>query len=981
MPQVAPFVAGFFGVGSTVVGAGAVAAGAYTAGAVFASTALGGALGNLLVSVAFSALANALQPKPTVPQVGINQSITFGGVTPESFIIGRYATTGQMVAPHYVHGSNGKTPNAYLTMITELGGIPGQTLEGLIIDGQEVEITASVHPEYGNALGGRYSGKAWVKFYDGTQTGADQYLIAKYGAYPYRPWSSKMIGTGVCYAIVTCLFDRNIFTGFPRITYVCGGIPLYDPRKDSSVGGSGSHRWSDRSTWEQTDNPAVMAYNIARGITLPDGSVWGGEYTAAGLPFDNWVAAMNACDATVTNADASTEPAYRAGYEVSVDQKPSDVIRSLMDGCAGQVAPMGDTLKIRVGGPGLPAYFLTDDDIIVSESQDLQPFPGLSATHNAVTAKYPEPASLWQAHDAPPRYNAAWEAEDQDRRLVADLEFPAVPYGNQVQRLMAAYIQDARRFRQHTITLPPDAAEIEPLDVISWTSEANGYSSKSFDVTQAVDAQQTVLQRLMIREVDPTDYSWDAATMQLPNPVPVLGAANDVLQIAPGVSVSDEVRTVAQQPVGVLIVEVSWADTTDTAEVQYRRNGETQWISMGVSAAGRFEVVGIERGGYDVRVRATNLSVQSEWVTVYNWSAELSGLQPDDVADFSIAIVSGTAHLSWSPVATAGLSHYVIRWSPKTIDATYANSVTLIPKVARPGTSATVPAQTGTYFIRAVDKFGNQSINSSSITTTVAGIEGLNAIGSISEAPTFDGATVLFDEVPGNFDAASGNFDDAGGVQWETMISGSGLVITDHSAPTTAIYESREVFDLGDVYTSRLSIDLDVIRLDEGSGTFDDAPGLFSDRDGLFDGDTDRNDIEVVVEVSTSDDLVSWSGWRSVTVGDFTARAFKLRAKLITLSPNVTPLVTALSLIIDMPDRVISGSDIDSGTLTKTVSFSPALLGLSGLGISAQGLQTGDYYQITNKSPAGFDITFRDAAGSIIARTFDYVARGYGRAV
>lgn len=980
MPQVVPFVAGFFGAGSTLVGAGALAAGAYTAGAAFASTAIGGVLGNLLVSVAFSALSSALQPKPTIPQVGINQSITLGGVTPESFILGRFATTGHMAAPPNVHGNKGKTPNAYLTLITDLGGVPGQTLESLIIDGEAVDISAAVHPDYGNELTGKYAGKAWVKFYDGTQTTADPYLVAKYGDDPDRPWTSKMVGTGICYAIVTCQFDRNVFSGIPRVTYVCGGVPLYDPRKDSSIGGSGSHRWGDRSTWEQTDNNAVMAYNIARGIMLPDGSVWGGEYSATGLPFDNWVAAMNACDATVTNADDSTEPAYRAGYEVSVDQKPSDVIKELMDSCAGQVAPMGDMLKVRVGGPGLPSYFFTDDDIIVSESQELQPFPGLSATHNAVTAKYPEPSSLWQAHDAPPRYNAAWEAEDQNRRLVADLEFPAVPYGNQVQRLMAAYIQDARRFRQHTITLPADAAEIEPLDVVSWTSEANGYSAKTFDVSQAVDSQQTVLQRLMIREVDPTDYSWDASTMQLPNPIPVFGGADDTLQIAPGVSVSDEVRTVAQQPVGVLIVEVSWTDTTDTAEVQYRKNGSTQWISMGVSEAGRFEVIGIDRGAYDIRVRATNLAAQSEWVTVYNWSATLSGLLPDDVEDFAIAIVAGAAHLSWSPVSTEGLSHYVIRWSPKTTGATYANSVTLIPKVARPGTSATVAAQTGTYFIRAVDKFGHQSVNPSAITTTVAAIEGLNAVGVIEEAPDFSGADVLFTDVPGNFSDAPGLFANAGGVQKQTVVSGSGLVIADHSAPTTAIYESREVFDLGDVYTSRLSIDMDVIRLDESAGNFADAAGMFSQRSGLFSGDIDQSDVEVVIEVSTSDDLSTWSAWRPVTVGDFTARAFKMRAKLITQSAGVTPYVTALSLIIDMPDRVVAGADIASGTATKTVTFSPALLGLSGLGISAQGLQSGDYYQITNKSPAGFDITFRDSAGTIISRTFDFVARGYGRA-
>nr|MDA3888698.1 phage tail protein [Allgaiera sp.] len=389
MPFVATAVTGF------VVAAGASAA---VAGAV------GSIAANLLTSVALSALSHALQPRQTTPIAGIQQNVTLGGVTPESFILGKYATAGHQVSPPYVHGTAGGTPNAYLTLIVELGGIPGQTLDGIIIGGEEISITSTVHPDYGNQLGGKYAGYAWVKHYDGSQTAADPYLVAKYSADPDRPWASTAIGTGICYVIVTLLFNTSLFSSIPSLQFIVGGVPLYDPRQDSTAGGSGSQLWSDATTWAQTDNAAVMAYNIARGVTLPDGNIWGGQYGAAGLPFDNWVAAMNACDALVTNADSTTEPTYRAGYQVTVDQKPSDVIAELMKACAGQVAPMGDTLKVRVGGPGLPVYFFTDDDLIVSDSQQLQPFPGLSATHNAVTATYPEPTALWATHDAPPRY-------------------------------------------------------------------------------------------------------------------------------------------------------------------------------------------------------------------------------------------------------------------------------------------------------------------------------------------------------------------------------------------------------------------------------------------------------------------------------------------------------------------------------------------------------------------------------------------------
>jgi hypothetical protein len=47
------------------------------------------------------------------------------------------------------------------------------------------------------------------------------------------------------------------------------------------------------------------------------------------------------------------------------------------------------------------------------------------------------------------------------------------------------------------------------------------------------------------------------------------------------------------------------------------------------------------------------------------------------------------------------------------------------------------------------------------------------------------------------------------------------------------------------------------------------------------------------------------------------------------------------------------------------------------IGVSAQGLATGDFYEITSKSTNGFDITFKNSGGTAISKTFDYIAKGY----
>ena len=104
----------------------------------------------------------------------------------------------------------------------------------------------------------------------------------------------------------------------------------------------------------------------------------------------------------------------------------------------------------------------------------------------------------------------------------------------------------------------------------------------------------------------------------------------------------------------------------------------------------------------------------------------------------------------------------------------------------------------------------------------------------------------------------------------------------------------------------------------------------------------------------------------------------RFRAKLTSTDGQASPGVSALSVTVDMPDRVISDADVASGAGAKAVTFSPAFKSLQGLGISAQNLASGDYYAITSKSATGFTITFYNSSNTAVDRTFDYVAKGFG---
>lgn len=462
------------------------------------------------LQVGTSLLKRAMEKKQ--PQPGISGQMQVGGDNSYSFIVGTYATAGSL---DYVGtwGRAGKTPNAYLTQVLTVSDHRQTQLNSRIfINNDQCTIDFGVTPVAQGypVTEFRRNGRdyLWVKVLDGSQLVADPFLMSAFNGDPDRPWMSDMIGTGATVVLLTALVKRELFTGFPVGRYQPGPLPLYDPRKDSTVGGSGTQRWGQPASYAPTSNPMVITYNAFRGIYYGTEKVFGLGVSAARLPLAPWFTAMNECDLPITLQGGGTEPQFTAGFEIKVaEHEPADVIEEMLKSCNGQIAEIGGVYKPRVGPPTMPVMFVTDEDFIVTDPQEMDPFKGLEATFNGATASYPDPAAAWEMKDAPQRLFPAYEAEDDGRRLLANFQFSAVSSPTQVQRLMQSMVRDGRNMRSHRGTLPPIAFGLEPLDVISWTSSRNGYVNKLFDV-QSKDEMANVNQSLAFVETDPADYNW-----------------------------------------------------------------------------------------------------------------------------------------------------------------------------------------------------------------------------------------------------------------------------------------------------------------------------------------------------------------------------------------------------------------------------------------------------------------------------------------
>ena len=711
-------------VGAAIAAVGTAIAGTVAAVSAFAASSfIGSFIVNTALSVGLSLLARALAPKPTAQSVksrGIQTAVTTtGGTEPQAFILGRTATAGHHVCPPMSHDDGG-TPNGFLTYVIELSDLPGIGLIRVILNDGYSDLGTTAHPDYGFPLLNQRVGgtdHAWIKFYDGRQTAADPMLVAKYATYPDRPWSSSFVGHGTAYAILTFRYNREVYNNLPKVRVELDGIPLYDPRLDSSVGGTGSQRWSNPATWARSTNPAVMIYNILRGIRLPTGDVWGGDVPAEDLPLDNWFAAMNACDTPI-----GSRPSFVAGLEVKLEMEPAEVIDELAKTCLGQISEMGGVFRMRVGAPAAPVQFITDEDIVISAPQELEPFPGLAASANAISSEYPEPASLWTSRAAPQITNPQWEAEDAGRRLATSINFPACSHQSQVAHLMTAYIKDARRFRVHRMVLPPKAFMLEPLDTIAWTSQRNGYQAKIFEVVEIIDQPGTINQDLVLRERDPSDYGWEADN-DLPAVVPVSGLPYRPPQIIEGWSVSASTLKDALGLDRRPAITLSWVGSAavDALFVRYeiRLKATAQVVASGLAdrAAGSVLVSDglLPEADYQVRGRYV-LNRPTEWSSWLSVTTPGIYLQGDDLR-------GGIKGL----MTDAGLS------SVEILDA-LPSTANFVGRTVYLASDATLYNWSGTEWVSATASLAASDITGQLTSAQIASIEAAKIAGQLTDA-------------------------------------------------------------------------------------------------------------------------------------------------------------------------------------------------------------------------------------------------------
>jgi hypothetical protein len=796
-------------------------------------------------------------------------------------------------------------------------------------------------------------------------------------------WTTNHKLSGLAYLAIRLKWNQDAFSGIPEIRVTLKGKKIYDPRLDSTKGGSGSHRQDTASTWAYSKNSSLVLLDYLRNARYGKGL----PNSAFETNYDSFKTSANTCETQVTPYTSGTNiNLFETHAVLDSEKKVIDNVRELLVPMRAIFNYTQGKYKVIIEGTGSSQLLLNKDNVV---SEVKLQGENKSEKYNRVVGTFTNPSKDYQSDTVsyPPFDDSGLAVEDRHATMLSadndtllersfDMIHVTSPY--QAEEICENILKRSRNCLKAEVTITSEGLNLAIGDIVTATYSTAGFENKPFRVMSlSINADSTV--NLGLEEHQDNFYTWESKSQVptindtvLPNPFSVSAPASvtlddQLIEYSDGVVITALDVTIGASPDSFV----------DYYQVEYKLSTATDYIIHGQGKGLTQRILNVVDGSlYNVRVRAFNtLGVGSTYTSASR--TIIGGIaSPADVEDFSCNIIGSDAHLSWTQIPDLDLAYYAIRFSTLTSGASWSNSVSLVEKVARPATSITVPARVGSYLIKAVDKSGNLSSNETIIATNINTIGNFNAVATQTESPTFSGtkfqtlvsdgtlrldSSELFDSATGNFDSGTSFFDSG---------------ITSFDLYSTGNYVFASPIDIGAVYTSRVTASITQTS-DNADDLFDARTGNFDDASSSFDGDTPAN-CNAHIEIALSNDNINYTSFRNFVVGDYTARYYKFRVVLTSFDLASTPVISALSVSIDMPDRIFSGNDITSGTGTYNVVFTnPFYSNSYAVGITAQGLNTGDFFTISNKTVNGFNVAFKNSSNTGVTKTFDYLAKGY----
>lgn len=398
-------------------------------------------------------------------------------------------------------------------------------------------------------------------------------------------WTANCSLTGCSHMVLAWTYSQSkLPNGIPsRITQVIEGALVYDPRRDSTRGGSGSHRAEDQTTWEYspTDangqplgrNNALQALWYLIGWRLNGRLVAGRGVELNDINFASFITAANNC----------VSAQYYSDMILSTGDSHSTNEAIITAAAGGQLEDPGGlwSYYVAVDDTASIAVTLTDDDIL--EEVSWVPQLAISEQFNEVAGTFVDASStgLYQPRAYPTVTDAAYVTEDGFRRR-RTINYQAVQSAAQAQKLARIELNRARFQGVFRATFNMRAFRAQSYDCVLITFSRYGWVNKLFRVSQVGINPMGGID-LVMREEHSSVYSGGTVATV---PPPSAGQAFDPRTKFAVVSLLGVTRSSAGGVSGTAYdgVLLTWAQASQNVrriEIQFKKSSETYWTPAG----------------------------------------------------------------------------------------------------------------------------------------------------------------------------------------------------------------------------------------------------------------------------------------------------------------------------------------------------------------------------------------------------------------
>ena len=470
-----------------------------------------------------------------------------------------------------------------------------------------------------------------------------------------------------------------------------------------------------------------------------------------------------------------------------------------------------------------------------------------------------------------------------------------------------------------------------------------------------------------------------------------------------GLSADEVIVLINNQPVSKLIVR--WQPVTGVSNYMVNYRFDDNNIVSAITSSPDFEIFNTKVGSYEVSVFSLNAAQEASATPATDTFNTIGKTAvPADVTGLTGEPISKkTMRLRWNLATDLDVTHggrVYVRHSTKTDGTgTFSNATDLVEALAGNTTIADVPLLEGEYILKFQDDGGRFSNGEASVVIDLPDTVDDKLIQTRREdldVPKFQGTktNVAFDATTNSLNlTGTGQFDSITDFDAENSIDDIGGIAS------LGTYEfggtaGGTTLDLGDVFT----LDLKRHFLTEAfypSDLFDSIPDLDArgDFEGLTATDVNAEMLVRVTQDNPNSGSPTYGPFQTFANGTYKGRGFQFKVNLTSNDPAQDIRVFQLGYEAFMEQRIERSSQTEaSGAGAKVITFQhPFFVGtanteggansiLPSIGITAQNMQSGDFFELTNISGTGFTVHFKDSSNASVDRNFSYQAVGFGKA-